>query len=100
MAFFPTAIAKEPPFRLRFPSSHLICNSLLLSAIQTNQLNTMKHRLQLTLVCLGLLTTVVSWSQVTLPPSGNNQKSEVTQYMGLVKVTIVYSSPDVAGRES
>lgn len=36
---------------------------------------------------------------MTLPPSGNNQKSEVTQYLGLVKVTINYSSPDVAARE-
>jgi tetratricopeptide (TPR) repeat protein len=59
----------------------------------------MKHRLQLILICLGLLTSVIAWSQMTLPPSGNNQKSEVTQYMGLVKATIVYSSPDVAGRE-
>ena len=59
----------------------------------------MKHRLQLILMCLGLLTSIISWSQMTLPPSGNNQKSEVTQYMGLVKVTIAYSSPDVAGRE-
>jgi tetratricopeptide (TPR) repeat protein len=38
-------------------------------------------------------------AQMTLPPSGNNQKAEVTQYLGMVKVTIAYSSPDVAGRE-
>ncbi|GHN02894.1 hypothetical protein WSM22_43830 [Cytophagales bacterium WSM2-2] len=36
---------------------------------------------------------------MTLPPSGNNQKSEVTQYLGLAKITIIYSSPDVGGRE-
>ena len=59
----------------------------------------MKHRLQSFIIVLGCLTTIISWSQMTLPPNGNNQKSEVTQYMGLVKVTIVYSSPDVAGRE-
>jgi tetratricopeptide (TPR) repeat protein len=40
-----------------------------------------------------------AWSQMTLPPSGNNQKSEVAQYLGLVKVSITYSSPDVGGRE-
>ena len=40
-----------------------------------------------------------AFAQMTLPPSGNNQKSEVTQNLGLVKVTIAYSSPDVAGRE-
>lgn len=35
---------------------------------------------------------------VTLPPSGNNQKCEVTQYLGaLVKVTVNYSSPNVTG---
>src|SRR5258707_481191 len=59
----------------------------------------MKHQLKTILICLGLLVNAVAWSQMTLPPSGNNQKSEATQYMGLVKVTIVYSSPDVAGRE-
>jgi Protein of unknown function (DUF2911) len=59
----------------------------------------MKHTLRPMIIALGLLTSIISWSQVTLPPSGSNQKSEVTQYLGLVKVTIVYNSPDVAGRE-
>jgi Protein of unknown function (DUF2911) len=59
----------------------------------------MKHSLRPILIALGILTSVISWSQVTLPPSGSNQKSEVTQYLGLAKVTIVYNSPDVAGRE-
>lgn len=47
----------------------------------------------------GALISFASLSQMTLPPSGNNQKSEVSQYLGLAKVTINYSSPDVAGRE-
>ncbi len=34
---------------------------------------------------------------ITLPPSGDNQKSSVSQWIGLVKVTIDYSSPDVHG---
>lgn len=34
---------------------------------------------------------------IPLPPSGNNQKSEVSQWIGLAKVTITYSSPDVHG---
>jgi Protein of unknown function (DUF2911) len=34
---------------------------------------------------------------LTLPPSGNNQKASVTQYIGPVKVTIEYSSPAVHG---
>jgi tetratricopeptide (TPR) repeat protein len=34
---------------------------------------------------------------LTLPPSGNNQKASVTQYIGPVKVNIDYSSPAVHG---
>ena len=59
----------------------------------------MKYSIRSILLVAGLFASMVAWSQMTLPPSGNNQKGEVTQYMGLVKVTIAYSSPDVAGRE-
>jgi hypothetical protein len=34
---------------------------------------------------------------LTLPPSGNNQKASVTQYVGPVQVAIDYSSPNVHG---
>jgi hypothetical protein len=34
---------------------------------------------------------------VTLPPNGDNQRSTVTQQIGLVRVTVEYSSPDVHG---
>jgi hypothetical protein len=34
---------------------------------------------------------------LTIPPSGNNQKASVTQYIGPVRVTIEYSSPAVHG---
>jgi hypothetical protein len=34
---------------------------------------------------------------LTLPPSGNNQKASVSQFIGPVQVTIVYSSPAVHG---
>ncbi len=34
---------------------------------------------------------------LTIPPSGNNQKASVTQYIGPVSVTIDYSSPAVHG---
>ena len=34
---------------------------------------------------------------LTLPPSGNNQKASVSQFIGPVKVTIEYSSPSVHG---
>lgn len=53
----------------------------------------MKHILSF-LTAMGLFTLLMAQS-VTLPPSGANQKSSVTQMMGLVSVTIDYSSPDV-----
>ena len=34
---------------------------------------------------------------VTLPPDGDNQRSTITQQIGLARVTIEYSSPDVHG---
>lgn len=38
----------------------------------------------------------ISFAQLTLPPSGANQKSVVTQYIGAIAhVTITYNSPDV-----
>lgn len=48
---------------------------------------------------IAVLAAIVASAQMTLPPGGGNQRGEVTQYMGLVKVTIVYNSPDVAGRK-
>lgn len=38
-----------------------------------------------------------AFAQITLPPSGANQKASITQHMGLCHVTINYSSPDVTG---
>jgi DUF2911 family protein len=36
-------------------------------------------------------------SELSLPPNGMNQKAEVSQWIGLVKVTIAYHSPNVHG---
>lgn len=47
-----------------------------------------------------LLTCMVVGSHaqgLTTPPSGDNQKSKVIQYIGPVEVSISYSSPDVHG---
>lgn len=46
------------------------------------------------LLAVALPRPAVSQS-VTLPPSGNNQKATVTQSIGLVRVTVDYSSPRV-----
>ena len=52
---------------------------------------------KLQLIVAMLFISVMASAQITEPPSGDNQKSEVSQWVGLVKVTINYSSPDVHG---
>jgi hypothetical protein len=47
------------------------------------------------LILLALTAAPAFAQSVTLPPSGDNQHSEVTQQIGLVKVTITYNSPNV-----
>lgn len=54
----------------------------------------MKNIIAIFLLCLG---SAVYSQNLTLPPSGGNQKASVTQWIGPVSVTINYSSPDVHG---
>lgn len=57
----------------------------------------MKHFL-LSFIVLTSLSTSVSLAQtitLTSPPNGNNQQSSVSQWIGLVSVTINYHGPDV-----
>ncbi len=51
----------------------------------------------LMLHALLIASFMVAAQSIPLPPSGGNQKSQVTQWIGLVNVTITYSSPDVHG---
>lgn len=54
------------------------------------------RRISLASLALVLLAAgAVAQTTISVPPSGDNQKSSVTQHIGLVKVTIDYSSPDV-----
>lgn len=48
-------------------------------------------------ICLLAWAVTASAQQLTTPPSGDNQKSKVTQFIGPVEVSIAYSSPDVHG---
>lgn len=48
-------------------------------------------------LCAALASSAFAQSSLTLPTSGDNQKSSVTQWIGPVKVSIDYSSPDVHG---
>ncbi len=58
----------------------------------------MRTLLRFSLAALSLTGSMFSqYPALTLPPSGNNQKAAVTQFIGPVKVTIAYSSPAVHG---
>jgi len=60
----------------------------------------MLQRLTLFNLVAGALVvapTMAMAQNITLPPSGDNQKSSVSQWIGLVKVNVTYSSPDVTG---
>lgn len=46
---------------------------------------------------LVMLASTYAFAQLALPPSGENQKSIVTQWIGPVQVTITYNSPNVHG---
>ena len=49
-----------------------------------------------TLIAFALLLAgLPAAAQLTLPPSGENQRASVTQFIGPVQVTIDYSSPDI-----
>jgi tetratricopeptide (TPR) repeat protein len=48
-------------------------------------------------ICLLAWTVTATAQQLTAPPSGDNQKSKVTQFIGPVEISIMYSSPDVHG---
>ncbi len=51
----------------------------------------------ITIFVFAALAGKLSAQSITLPPSGDNQKSSVTQWIGPVAVTITYNSPDVHG---
>lgn len=40
---------------------------------------------------------LAQWTGLTVPPDGDNQKASVSQHIGLVRVAVDYSSPDVHG---
>lgn len=53
------------------------------------------NRIAFTVLFLGIVNLLNA--QISQPPNGDNQKSTVAQYMGLVKVEVAYNSPDVTG---
>src|SRR5215208_2051853 len=61
-----------------------------------------RHLLSLiALVAFAASTGAQEHAELTMPPNGDNQKAEVTQWIGLVRVGVSYHSPRVhfQGRE-
>jgi len=56
-------------------------------------------RLVLAAICFVLTQSVMAQvrSEIALPPNGDNERAEISQWIGLVKVTIDYHSPNVHG---
>ena len=58
----------------------------------------MKGRMLLAAAAIiGASATATAQTSLTMPPDGGNQRSEVVQQIGLVRVAVEYSSPDVHG---
>jgi hypothetical protein len=58
------------------------------------------YALLLTLVMLlafANISPAQDFAEIPIPPNGNNEKAEVSQWIGLVKVTISYHSPNLHG---
>lgn len=49
------------------------------------------------IICYLFVFTAAFAQSLSLPPSGDNQKCSITQWIGLVSVNITYNSPDVTG---
>ncbi len=58
---------------------------------------TLSKRPLLALLIATVCTSALAAQTLTVPPGGANQRSVVTQYLGMVSVTIDYNSPDVTG---
>lgn len=52
-------------------------------------------RAVIAVVLVVAASSLLAQRAITLPPSGDNQQSTVSQQIGMVKVTIVYNSPNV-----
>jgi hypothetical protein len=61
----------------------------------------MKNLRWMLVVALALVPARAAWGQVhselAMPPNGDNERAEISQWIGLVKVTIDYHSPNVHG---
>lgn len=51
------------------------------------------------LLLLALASSIISFAQMDLPPSGGNPRATVSEEVGITSITIKYSRPDVNKRE-
>ncbi|HET8891057.1 MAG TPA: DUF2911 domain-containing protein [Candidatus Angelobacter sp.] len=49
------------------------------------------------LLALAKVSPAQDFAEIPIPPNGDNEKAEVSQWIGLVKVTISYHSPNLHG---
>ena len=71
--------------------------SLVVGQTLNFTLSYFQHLMKKLFIITLLLVAGNAFAQLTTPPNGDNQKSTVTQGIGLAAVTITYSSPDVHG---
>lgn len=55
----------------------------------------MKKIIYIHVIFTAIFLAEIAHAQISLPPSGDNQKCSVTQWMGLTNVTITWNSPNV-----
>ena len=75
------------------------CERQISKRISDWRVGEVMQTLRTSLACVFVFTgaAFAQFPGLTLPPSGNNQKATVVQYIGPVRVSIEYSSPAVHG---
>ena len=79
-----------------FPAA--IFNLFIVNRVFVRFLKTVSASLFLLLICavVSPISAQVH-SEIAMPPNGDNQRAEVSQWIGLVKITIAYHSPNLHG---
>jgi hypothetical protein len=91
----PTKKIKSWTFEIRPPSGFRAPASSVQTLLRLPRLTFMQLLLRASLPLLLAGAVSGQLPPQTLPPSGNNQKASVSQFIGPVQVTIDYSSPAV-----
>lgn len=92
-------VSRLAPLRYRLAQTRYRLTQIIKLPVGRLVSSGMSVLLRVTLpICTFLtLSAQARFPGLTLPPSGNNQKAEVIQYIGPVRVSVSYSSPAVHG---